>query len=252
MPDDNLTTYSNDVTDAPDGLTLWRMARKFLRARGIVRMSYHFLDPTGGRAPLVRAEGFPEDWVAHYVKNDLADIDPIPALAARRTKPFFWSELETLVKLTPEERAFVRELETAHLGDGLAMQVYGPRMRSAYVGLGFGGPRPELSEAQIFELKSAVQLAHLRYCELDETRPLTHRELSPRETEILSWIARGKSNSVMAEILGVSRHTVDTLVRRIFQKLEVGDRTTAVLRGLGAGLIVLDRRMPVTQSRDVT
>ena len=61
--------------------------------------------------------------------------------------------------------------------------------------------------------------------------------LTPREAEVLTWIARGKSNSVIADILGVSPHTVDTLVRRIYGKLEVADRTTAAIHGIGAGLI---------------
>ncbi|WP_244520908.1 response regulator transcription factor [Aliiruegeria lutimaris] len=61
--------------------------------------------------------------------------------------------------------------------------------------------------------------------------------LSPREAEILRWIARGKSNSVIAEILGISRHTVDTHIRRIYRKLGAGDRTTAALRGMESGLL---------------
>ncbi|MEX0367477.1 MAG: LuxR C-terminal-related transcriptional regulator [Ruegeria sp.] len=42
----------------------------------------------------------------------------------------------------------------------------------------------------------------------------------------------------MADILLLSPHTVDTLVRRIFSKLDVADRTTAAIRGVGAGLIL--------------
>ena len=61
--------------------------------------------------------------------------------------------------------------------------------------------------------------------------------MSPREIEILRWIARGKSTPVIAEILGISRHTVDTLMRRIFEKLSVHDRTAAAVKGLQMGLL---------------
>ncbi|WP_068117153.1 helix-turn-helix transcriptional regulator [Tropicimonas marinistellae] len=64
--------------------------------------------------------------------------------------------------------------------------------------------------------------------------------LTPREHEILGWIASGKSNAVIAEILGISRHTVDTYNRRIFRKLDAADRTTAAVKALHAG--VLERR----------
>ena len=61
--------------------------------------------------------------------------------------------------------------------------------------------------------------------------------LSPRELELLRWIARGKSNTSIAQIMGVSRHTVDTIMRRLFGKLDVTDRTRAAVRGLAFGLI---------------
>ena len=76
-------------------------------------------------------------------------------------------------------------------------------------------------------------MAYLQYCNLTEHLSALERDLSPREMEILNWIARGKSNAVIGDILGLSRHTADTLVRRLFDKLGVADRTTAVIRGLG-------------------
>ena len=61
--------------------------------------------------------------------------------------------------------------------------------------------------------------------------------LSPREHEVLRWIALGKSNAVIGEILGISRHTVDTHNRRIFRKLNTADRTTAAIRAVEFGLV---------------
>lgn len=61
--------------------------------------------------------------------------------------------------------------------------------------------------------------------------------LTPREREILDWIAKGKSNAVIAQILGISRHTVDTYNRRIFKKLGTADRTTAAIKAMQAGLV---------------
>lgn len=145
---------------------------------------------------------------------------------------------------------YLRELETAEVGDGPAMQVYAPNTRNTRVGFGFGlGRRLDPSAAGILELKAAVQLAHLRPCELTKHQTALARDLSPREEDVLRWIARGRSNPVIGDVLGLSRHTVDILVRRLFEKLDVSDRTTAVLKGLGVGIVDL---RGVARSRDVT
>jgi DNA-binding NarL/FixJ family response regulator len=57
-----------------------------------------------------------------------------------------------------------------------------------------------------------------------------HTELTSRETEVLSWIAKGKSNQDIAEILGLSFRTVKKHIEHIFKKLGVENRTAAVLR----------------------
>lgn len=61
--------------------------------------------------------------------------------------------------------------------------------------------------------------------------------LSPREKEVLHWVAKGKSNSVIADILGVSESTVDTFLRRIYSKLNATNRITAVVRAIRLGII---------------
>lgn len=52
--------------------------------------------------------------------------------------------------------------------------------------------------------------------------------LTPREVEVLTWMARGKRNSEIALILGVSERTVDKHRENLFVKLGVETRTAAV------------------------
>ena len=218
---------------------LWYTALDFLHERRIEMVSYHSDDAQkAGSQPLgIVAEGFPEAWVCEYMEKELFKVDPIPYLASITSRPFRWSETPQMTTLTKSGKKYMQLLADSGLGDGLAVQVYGPNMRNAYVGLGFGKNDPNLSPEEIFELQCAVQIAHIRYCELTEHRQSNAENLSPRETEIRQWVARGKSNSVIAEILGISRHSVDTMLRRIFEKLNVHDRTTAAIRGLGSGLV---------------
>jgi DNA-binding CsgD family transcriptional regulator len=54
-----------------------------------------------------------------------------------------------------------------------------------------------------------------------------HRDLTPREREVLSWLARGKSNPEIAAILGLKTATVGKHLERIYPKLGVENRTAA-------------------------
>ncbi len=58
---------------------------------------------------------------------------------------------------------------------------------------------------------------------------LARYRLTPREIEVLRWIAEGKSNAEIAIILGISVSTAKQHVERILAKLGVENRTAAAL-----------------------
>jgi DNA-binding response OmpR family regulator/DNA-binding CsgD family transcriptional regulator len=51
--------------------------------------------------------------------------------------------------------------------------------------------------------------------------------LTSRESEVLSWISRGKTNRDIAQILGLSPRTIDKHLEQIYSKLGVENRTAA-------------------------
>jgi len=52
--------------------------------------------------------------------------------------------------------------------------------------------------------------------------------LTARETQVLGWVAEGKTNPEIGIILGVSTRTIDKHCERLFRKLGVESRTAAV------------------------
>ena len=56
---------------------------------------------------------------------------------------------------------------------------------------------------------------------------LANAALTPRETEVLSWVAKGKTNRDIAEILGMSPRTVNKHLEHVFEKLGVETRAAA-------------------------
>jgi DNA-binding NarL/FixJ family response regulator len=61
--------------------------------------------------------------------------------------------------------------------------------------------------------------------------------LTPRETQILEAMVKGKTKKEIAAQLDLSFHTVDTHLRNIYQKLEVNTRTGAVAKALKEKLV---------------
>jgi DNA-binding NarL/FixJ family response regulator len=60
--------------------------------------------------------------------------------------------------------------------------------------------------------------------------------LTEREREILGLIAQGRSNADIARVLALSAKTVANYVSSIFNKLQVADRSQAIVRARDAGL----------------
>lgn len=243
LHDQSLRDYCVDVRRAKTFSDLRQKSISFLQAHGVRMISYHHLPPLGARdyAPstTISTHGFPKSWVKRYLAKRYFNVDPIPRHALKTTQPFWWSEASDFPNLTSDESGYLRDLIDARLGDGLAVPVFGPGGRNGYCGLGFGTTRrrAKVDACGATMLQWVCQLAHLQYCDLLRARMSKPLVLSPREQEILEWVARGKSNSVIAQLLKISAYTVDTHLRRIYVKLGVSDRVTAALRGLSIGAV---------------
>jgi LuxR family transcriptional regulator/LuxR family quorum-sensing system transcriptional regulator CciR len=220
---------------------LWNLVLAFVAHRGMACASYrHFTGLHADAAvPGVNffSHNLPETWVDRFIAGRMLELDPIPELALTSSRPFLWSETRALADLSKHQNDYVEAMLASGVGDGIAMGVFGPKLRNGVVRVGFGQRRRTPPARAVREIQVAAQVSHLAYCALTPTQEVPVDKLSPREREVLGWIARGKSNGVIAQILRLSPHTVDTLVRRIFEKLGVNDRVSAALAACGTGLM---------------
>ncbi len=76
---------------------------------------------------------------------------------------------------------------------------------------------------QLFRLTTERQIS-------DDAQLRASFSLTAREAEVLVWIAKGKSNRDIGEILGLSSRTVNKHLEQVYIKLGVENRASAAVK----------------------
>jgi DNA-binding CsgD family transcriptional regulator len=98
---------------------------------------------------------------------------------------------------------------------------------------------PDHPELKLYYMGSAGTNEFLLRLSKEQTGLLpsafaTEFGLTSRESEVLSWLSKGKTNRDIAQILGLSPRTVDKHLEQIYAKLGVENRTAAAAIATGA------------------
>ena len=159
-------------------------------------------------------------------------------LVLNGAKPLVFSQfLPTLRELEPAlTRQIMSEAKKYGVVDQYMIPVFGPFDINGVLSLGFAEEISEEFAATARILEGAAAGHHNRLVRHFHSGR-ADIELSQRENQVLNWIARGKSRTDIATILGIGVSSVDTYTRRIFEKMGVHDRVTAAVNAVVEGLI---------------
>lgn len=91
-----------------------------------------------------------------------------------------------------------------------------------------------LKTAPVHELLEAIRRAALGKLSFD-LRPVAGARLSSREREVVAAVVNGSSNDEIASQLGISPKTVESHLRRLFERHGVASRTELATRALRDG-----------------
>ena len=226
---------------APSENDAFEILHGYARVLGAELLSYHFIQPrVAGPAgtQVVRAVGFPDDWVAQYTERAYFEIDPITAYASYQTRPVRWSAVPERVTLTGEQQAFIAALRLwLDPGDGLAIPAFGPSGRHGYVGIGSRKPLERWGPAQMRTVQAVCEAFHLRVCELRLAGLPKDFDLDARERIILSGMSRGWTDPMIGASVNLRPEQLGSAIGRILAKMSVQDRPSAVLRAEALGLV---------------
>ena len=182
---------------------------------------------------------YPEDWMAHYKANLYEKKDPVPWYAFETLRPFTWESIQQTRELKADAKKVMNEAREAGLLDGVAIPICGHNGELAGVGMASstGGIRPDIGVLR--KLRTLAMEFHLAFTDLEKKdRTVGNIHLTSREKEILLWVAEGKSDSIIADIIGVSHAAIRFHLNNIFKKLGANERTLATVKALRLGLIL--------------
>lgn len=228
-----------ELKDVKELDALWRLAVDYCLRAGFECATYQlFQRGQEGDPVAVLSHGVPEEFIGSYVDLGMGRTDPVIRYAFSSRRPFNIDDLPQLMTLSREEKKVLDRIGQYGGVNVMLMPLFGSEAINGIMGVSGFTKYPNISDYNWDQIHAAVQAIHMHAVSLiPVTRMIAPNPLSERETEILKWVANGKSNSVISEILGISTGTVDTYLRRVFQKLEVADRTMAAVKGISLGLI---------------
>ena len=98
---------------------------------------------------------------------------------------------------------------------------------------------PEAHEQDVQSLLAIITpiihsiLGQVRRRKVQRKKDKAHTLLTTREIEVLEWVRKGKTNSEISKILGVTFPTIKNHLQKIMIKLRVNNRAEAVGKGYG-------------------
>ena len=182
---------------------------------------------------VVRTNGLEEYWIcssAHIARGRLfrhdrqlneagAELERAVSLARRGAGLVEWSYALTMLA------DLRRELGDRRAARELVLEARELLSRA---------PEPGVHVVRLVaQLESALRLV----VDLSGAKPVVTDELTAREQTVLGLLPTGLSAREIADELGISRDTVKTHTKRIYQKLGVSSRRSAVARGRELGLL---------------
>ncbi len=188
------------------------------------------------RPSFVLVSDYPTEWQQRYRQAGYLETDPTVRHGLRSQLAFVWNDA-----LFAESPELWREAQAAGLRYGWAQSRFDGAGVASMVSLVRSRrplQEPELASKSL-QLNWLVLLAHEAF-----TRVIGHADvpnvrvaLTPREIEVLRWVAEGKTNEDIAVILAIKARTVKFHVENVVNKLGTSNRMAAVARALSMGLL---------------
>jgi LuxR family quorum sensing-dependent transcriptional regulator len=187
---------------------------------------------------MVLLKKWPMGWFEIYAREDYVRADPIIRLCRKTVQPFEWSEAPFDRVMEPRAAEVMDRATDFRMREGFCLPIHGINGYEACFSMSgvdldlSSRTKPALHLMSMYAFERARQL-------LSPDADRGADVLTPREREVLTWAAGGKSAADTAEILGITERTVTAHISSACQKLDATNKTQAVARALQCKMIGL-------------
>lgn len=198
----------------------------------------HHVDVRGGRPDAIWLHDYPEEWAAFYDEHALGVTDPVHRASHVTSVGFKWSQMGSMIPLTPGDRRVLALGQAQGIGDGFTVpsNVPGEARGSCSFALGADKPLPE-AMLPVAQLAGAFAFEAARRLWIGRGRVGDEPRLTDRQRDCVLWMARGKTDWEIGRILGVSKETVVLHVKQARERYGVPKRTSLAIRTLFDGTL---------------
>ncbi|HEX8215061.1 MAG TPA: LuxR family transcriptional regulator [Allosphingosinicella sp.] len=196
-------------------------------------------DPLSSFEPPIRIHNYPKEWERYYDRQQMGRTDPVHRACQTTAVGFAWSQLPKMIPLTRRDRRLLDAAAKQGLGEGLTVPAHVPGEIIGSCSFATTRKRPlraeQLATAQLvgsFAFEAARRLANRAHQKLNDPA-----RVSNRERDCLMWVARGKSDTEIATILGISPETVHQYVKQARANYDAVNRSQLVVQALFSGTI---------------
>ena len=177
---------------------------------------------------------WPEEWYKRWLEKGYAIHDPITQYLLKSRRPFLWSTAYAHAskygeKITNESREF-------NFKDGIVFPIttgFGPL---GCVSIGTDTVDLKPGDYGLLDLVAIHCYMHLEKLNgVDEG--FNEVNLTKRETDVVYFVAEGKTNWEIGKILSLSQHTITEYLANISKKLNSCNRAHTVSQAIKGGFI---------------
>jgi LuxR family transcriptional regulator, quorum-sensing system regulator BjaR1 len=174
-------------------------------------------------------------WQRHFLSRGHADNHPAMRGALLEWGPLFWGELVQLPQCGEHLRRLGHDAAVFGIRECLYVPIVHPGQEAAIAVL--NGRHVDTSEAARIALHVIALFSYGQLARLCADVPVRVTGLSRRQADCLAWVAKGKSDWEIGEILGISEATVHWHVECAKRHFGVVTRMQAVVQAIQTGAI---------------